>query len=167
LAALAKKPEERTPTVEMFRRCLMEAREQSLEPVRIVVAEDDDDFRELLELKLGIDFPDAEIECFPNGHAALEALERKPASVAIFDLQMPGLDGMALTELVRTREACANMPILVLTASGGPEEWRRLSSLGADRFLVKPVNLDDVVTMIRRSVRERTSAVPPSSRTRP
>lgn len=166
LGALAKKPEERTPTVEMFRKALLEAREQSLEPVRIVVAEDDDDFRELLEFKLGIDFPNADIECLSNGHAALQALERKPASVAIFDLQMPVLDGMALTELVRAQEACKAMPIIVLTASGGPEEWRRLSSLGADRFLVKPVNLDDVVTMIRRSVAERTSGVPPVSSVR-
>lgn len=166
LSALAKNPEERTPSVELFRRSLIEARAQSLEPVRIVVAEDDDDFRELLELKLGLDFPEAEIQCFPNGHAALEALEKEPASVAIFDLQMPVLDGMALTELVRAREACANMPIIVLTASGGPEEWRRLASLGADRFLVKPVNLDDVVTMIRKSMRERTSTVPPASSAR-
>jgi serine/threonine-protein kinase len=166
MAGLAKKPEERTPTVEMFRRALAEARAQSLEPVRIVVAEDDDDFRELLELKLGLDFPDADIECFANGHMALEALEHKPASVAIFDLQMPVLDGMALTERVRAHEPCANMPIIVLTASGGPEEWRRLSSLGADRFLVKPVNRDDVVTLIRRSMRERAGGPAPSSRLR-
>lgn len=163
LEALAKRPEERTPTVELFRRGLLEARAQSLEPTRIVVAEDDDDFRELLELKLGMDFPDATIECLPDGHAALQALDRAPASVAIFDLEMPVLDGFELTQRVRAREACANMPIIVLTASGGPEEWRRLSTLGADRFLVKPVHLDDVVALIRRSIRERTSGAPPAS----
>jgi len=52
------------------------------------------------------------------------------------------------------------MPIIVMTASGGPQEWRLLSSLGADRFLVKPVNLDDVVATLRSAMRERSSNPP-------
>jgi serine/threonine-protein kinase len=47
------------------------------------------------------------------------------------------------------------MPIIVLTASGGAREWQRLSTMGADRFLVKPIQLDDVVAFIRRAVQER------------
>jgi DNA-binding response OmpR family regulator len=86
----------------------------------------------------------------------LEAFDRKPASVVILDLQMPLLDGVAVTVLLRSRAASALVPILVLTASGGPNEWKLLSSLGADRFLVKPVDLDDVVAMVRRTVKERT-----------
>ncbi|HYO98008.1 MAG TPA: protein kinase [Polyangiaceae bacterium] len=164
LKALAKKPEDRTPTVEMFRRSLMEAREESLEPERILVAEDDDDFRELLSIKLRLEFPDADIQCVANGRAALEALEAQPASVAILDLQMPGLDGLALTAQLRAREKSATMPIIVLTASGGPEEWKQLASLGADRFMVKPVNLDDVMTLIRHAVRERSSVLPSTPR---
>jgi serine/threonine-protein kinase len=163
LQALAKKPEERTRTVEMFRRALFEAREESLEPVRIVVAEDDADFREALEIKVRLEFPDADIECVANGREALDAFDRKPASVGIFDLQMPVLDGVSLTALVRSRESSAAMPIIVLTASGGPEEWKRLSSMGADRFMVKPVNLDDVITLIRHAIRERTTTIPPVS----
>jgi DNA-binding NarL/FixJ family response regulator len=46
---------------------------------------------------------------------------------------------------------------VVLTASGDPKEWQFLSSMGADRFLVKSVDLDDVVTLARRTIRERES----------
>jgi serine/threonine-protein kinase len=155
--AMAKDPQERTPTVDLLRRGLIEAHRQSLEPVRIVVAEDDDDFREVLEVKLRIEFPDADIECVPDGAAALAALERKPASVAIFDLCMPELDGLALTAAIRARPSARNMPILVLTASGGASDWERLSSAGADRFLVKPANLDDVTLILRHAIRERSS----------
>jgi len=163
LRALAKKPEERTPSVEHLRRDLMAARRDSLEPCRILVAEDDDDFRELLEIKLRMEFPEADIEGAADGRAALEAIERAAPSVAILDLQIPHVDGISLTACLRAREDCSATPIIVLTASGGPQEWKLLSSMGVDRFMVKPVNLDDVVTVIRNAIRERSSIVPPSA----
>ena len=156
LKALSKDPASRTSSVEQLRQEFQAARAQSSEPTRILVAEDEEDFRLLLELKLRAEFPHAEVEAVSNGQAALEAFDRKPASVVILDLQMPLLDGVAVTVLLRSRPASALVPILVLTASGGPNEWKLLSSLGADRFLVKPVDLDDVVAIVRRTVKERT-----------
>jgi eukaryotic-like serine/threonine-protein kinase len=155
--ALAKDPKQRFQSVELFRRALMEARNDSLEPVRILVAEDDSDFRELLDLVLTEEFPGAEVECVPDGRQAVAAFDRRPASVIVLDLQMPEMDGMAVTALLRARPQMERVPIIVLSASGGPKEWQLLSSLGADRFLVKPVNLDDVVSTIRRATRERSS----------
>jgi len=156
MKALSKDPATRTASVEDLRREFQAAQARSSEPTRILVAEDEEDFRLLLELKLRAEFPDAEVEAVCNGQAALEAFDRKPASVVILDLQMPLLDGVAVTVLLRSRPASALVPILVLTASGGPNEWKLLSSLGADRFLVKPVDLDDVVAIVRRTVKERT-----------
>jgi serine/threonine protein kinase len=160
LKALEKRPKDRTPSADLFRRSLKEARSSSVEPVRILVAEDDPDFRDLLALKLGMEFPDADIVCVDNGRALVDAFEQKPASVVMIDLQMPVLDGVAVTALLRARPDAENVPIIVMTASGGPQEWKLLASLGADRFLVKPVNLDDVVNTLRSAVRERSSNLP-------
>ncbi len=160
LKALKKQPKERTSSADLFRRSLKEARAASVEPVRILVAEDDADFRELLALKLGMEFPDADIVCVDNGRALVDAFDEKPASVVMIDLQMPVLDGVAVTALLRARREAENVPIIVMTASGGPQEWKLLSSLGADRFLVKPVNLEDVVSTLRSAVRERSSNLP-------
>jgi DNA-binding response OmpR family regulator len=157
LRALAKDPTLRTPTVEQFRAELRSARDKGNEPTRILVAEDEEDFRDLLEVKLRAEFPDADVETVCDGHEALAAFARKPASVVILDLQMPLLDGIGTTTLLRSRAASATVPIVVLTASGGPNEWKLLSSLGADRFLVKPVDLDDVVALVRRVVKERAT----------
>jgi serine/threonine protein kinase len=162
LKALEKKPKNRTASVELFRRSLKEARASSVEPVRILVAEDDPDFRDLLALKLGVEFPDADIVCVDNGRKLVDAFDEQVASAVMIDLQMPILDGVAVTALLRARRDAENVPIIVMTASGGPEEWKLLASLGADRFLVKPVNLDDVVTTLRNAVRERSSS-PPSA----
>jgi serine/threonine-protein kinase len=162
MSALAKKPEDRTASADLFRRALKEARASSVEPVRILVAEDDPDFRDLLALKLAMEFPDAEIVCVDNGRALVEAFAEKRASAVMIDLQMPILDGVAVTALLRARPDAGNVPIIVMTASGGPQEWKLLASLGADRFLVKPVNLDDVIDTLRSAVRERSSSPPPA-----
>ncbi len=160
LRALAKDPRERTQSVELLRRSLIEARNDSLEPVRILVAEDDPDFRDLVELVLHSEFPGADIECVPDGKRAVAAFDRRPASVLVVDLQMPEMDGMAVTALVRARPGGQRVPIIVLTASGGSREWQLLSSLGADRLLVKPIDLDDLIGTIRRAIRQRSSKHP-------
>jgi CheY-like chemotaxis protein len=162
LQALAKKPELRTASVELFQCALQRARSESLEPMRILIAEDDDDFRELLAYKLSLEFPHAEVEAAADGRAALHTLDRGTPSVAVLDLQMPYIDGVSLTALLRAREDCRAMPIVVVTASGGPKEWKQLSSMGVDRFMVKPINLDEMVIAIRNAIRERSSAPPPA-----
>jgi eukaryotic-like serine/threonine-protein kinase len=163
LRELAKDPAARTPSAEAFRRELVAARGSTREPVRILVAEDDRDFRELLELLLRSEFPHAEIETVEDGAQALAAFDARPHSVVIIDLRMPNLDGLQLTTLLRARPTASRVPIIVLTASGGADEWRKLSAMGADGFLVKPVNLEDVVTLVRRALGDRSRSGPPSS----
>jgi serine/threonine protein kinase len=158
LRALAKDPAKRTPSVEAFRRGLLAAAERSTEPVRILLADDDADFCQLLSLSLEREFPGVEIRTAANGSEALEAFDREPHSVAILDLQMPGLDGMELTGLLRARDVEGKVPIVVITANGGASEWKRLSEMGADGFLVKPVHAKDVVTLVRRALSERRSS---------
>ncbi|HEY8038439.1 MAG TPA: protein kinase [Polyangiaceae bacterium] len=160
LRALAKEPAARTPSAEAFRRELVAAHYRTREPVRILVAEDDPDSRQVLEIVLRHEFPGAEIEAVEDGAQALAAFDAHPPSVAIIDLAMPVLDGLALTGLLRARVAAARMPIIVLTASGGPEEWKRLLAMGADGFLVKPANMADLATLVRRALGDRSRSVP-------
>jgi serine/threonine-protein kinase len=153
--ALAKDPTKRTPTAEVFRRDLAAARARAREPARILVADDDDDFRRAIAQLLAESFPGAELECVTDGRQALDAFDRNRPSVAIVDFQMPELDGLQLTERLRSRDPAGSVPIIVLTASAGAPEWQRLAAAGADRLLVKPVSTDDVVAVVRRCLVER------------
>lgn len=164
LRAIAKDPRERTPDIETFRRELSMARDGKVEPVRILLADDDEDSRVLLQTTLLREFPEADIECAENGRAALDAFDRNIPSVVLLDLNMPELDGLEVTALLRAREVAYSVPILVLTGAGGGEEWRRLSALGADGVLLKPVHREDLVAMLRRTLRERSRSIPPSER---
>jgi serine/threonine-protein kinase len=156
LRALAKNPAERTPSVDAFRREFLAACRGGREPVRILVAEDNNEFRSALEVVLAAEFAGVEIECVADGEAALAAFDRARPSIAIIDLRMPRVDGLELTRRMRARDPSAEMPIIVLTGSGGAEEWKQLAACGADRFLVKPVVSDDVVAMVRRCLDERS-----------
>jgi serine/threonine protein kinase len=160
LGALVKDPLARTPSADAFLRCLVAARAQTRDPVRILVADDDDDFREIFGLTLKNEFPDTIVECVSDGEAAIEAFDQRRHSVAIVDLNMPRIGGTELTEILRARRTAQNVPIVVLTGSGGPAEWRRLSALGADGFLVKPANVKDVATLLRRVLAERARNTP-------
>ncbi|HEY2512184.1 MAG TPA: protein kinase, partial [Polyangiaceae bacterium] len=77
LAALAKNPVLRTHSAEAFARALSAARTKAREPVRILVAEDDDDFRVALGATLRLEFPDAVVDCVTDGRAALGAFEEQ------------------------------------------------------------------------------------------
>lgn len=152
LQALSFDPYQRTANADTFRRALLEARESiktSYNALRIIVADDDPDFRALAEETLAYGFPGARIESVADGEAALAACDREPASLAVIDLDMPGLNGVELTAALR---ANYSMPIVVVTASGGAPDWHLLSSLGADGFLVKPIDPFALVALARKAV---------------
>jgi CheY-like chemotaxis protein len=161
LDALEKNPKKRTPSVEALRLGLQTAWHAAAEPERILVAEDDRDFLDALSIELSAEFPNTEIVCVGDGSEALRVSKQKAPSLALLDLQMPELDGVAVTRSPRSRKESANIPIIILTAAGGPKEWQLLRQLGADKFLVKPVDLDDVVLLIRRLLRESKGAARP------
>ena len=155
LRALDKDPHKRWPSVGAFRRALEYVQTNEAIPDRILIADDDPDWRDLLQESLAPRFPDAQIDVVCDGERAIAAFEHNPYSVVLVDLQMPGVDGMKLTAHLRSLDGSAQTSIIVLTAAGGPGEWKRLSQIGADGFLVKPVDPDDVAALIRRAMKSR------------
>jgi CheY-like chemotaxis protein len=73
-----------------------------------------------------------------SGLEAWNVLAERPVAAIITDLNMPGMDGFELIELVRTTAATARIPIIVVSADSDPESQARARQLGADAFFVKP-----------------------------
>ena len=70
-------------------------------------------------------------------------------SVMLLDLNMPMKDGFDVLGWVRTQPAFKRLSVIVLTASTRPEDVERAFDLGASSYLVKPINIEDLATMIR------------------
>ena len=158
LKALAKNVDDRYLSAGAFRDALLAAHRGTADPARILVADDDPDWRQILVSALVARFPRSVVDQVGDGAAALEAFCDNPYSVVLVDLEMPEMDGTKLTVLLRAIDSAHRTPIIVLTAAGGPSEWKRLSAIGADAFLVKPVDAEDVELVIRRTLRARRTA---------
>ena len=152
LSALRKDPSERTASARELMEHLTEARGgvSSTGRLRIVVADDDDDMLTLVAATVQGVLPRADVEVVPDGHAALESLDRESAHLVIADLDMPGLNGIELVAALRGSDEGARTPVLVMTAFGGAKDWKVLSELGADAFLVKPFEPPDLGVAVQR-----------------
>lgn len=155
LSGLEKEARDRPKSaLELYRDMANGVRDVGAEPtgesLRIVIADDDDDMRMLVREIVQAEFPTADVEAVADGKQAVACLLRKPASLAIIDLRMPGLDGFGVTRAVRGIESIHRTPIIVMTAQGGAPEWKVLFSLGANSFIAKPFTPEDIVGAIRR-----------------
>lgn len=160
--AMRKNPRGRTPSCLQLVEELDEALAagSTRRPLRFLIVDDDDDWRELLGRSLARRFPGAQVEAASDGHLGIAAARHRPPDLAVIDLNMPGLNGVELTTALRHLASSEVLPIVVLSGQGGASEWHLLRKLGADRFLVKPTPLDELGDMIERLLARRRTPEP-------
>jgi DNA-binding NarL/FixJ family response regulator len=115
-------------------------------PIRIVLVEDNDVFREALELLFGLRSDVEVIASVRDGADAVQACREHNPDVIVMDYRMPGLDGVQATRAVR--EACPDAAVVVLTASANMREMEALREAGAVACLSKSQELDQIVEAI-------------------
>jgi CheY-like chemotaxis protein len=94
-----------------------------------------------------------------NGQEALTAHEAEPFDVILMDLQMPELDGLATTRVIRAAEPTGRrVPILALTASSSDEDRARCEEAGMDEFLSKPLDLELLAGRVEEWIRRTQDA---------
>ncbi len=116
--------------------------------LRVLLVDDEAEFLEPTAQRLmrrGIECATVE-----NGQDALRALAHMPFDCAVVDVRMPGMDGLELLRLVR-RDYPA-LPVILLTGHASIELGVRGMDLGAFEYLLKPVDLDELLDTVRRAV---------------
>jgi DNA-binding NarL/FixJ family response regulator len=121
------------------------------EPIRVVLVEDNDVFREALELLLGLRPEMSVVASVADGADAAEVVAELRPDVVLMDYRLPGLDGVQATRAVK--EACPETAVVCLTASANMRERDALLEAGAVDCLRKDVGLDAVVAAIRSAAR--------------
>jgi DNA-binding NarL/FixJ family response regulator len=117
------------------------------EPIRVVLVEDNEVFREALELLLGLRDDIAVVASVPDGTDAAAAAAEFPPDVVLMDYRLPGLDGVQATRAVR--EAAPETAVVCLTASANLRERDALIEAGAVDCLRKDQGLEAIVEAIR------------------
>lgn len=82
--------------------------------------------------------------------AISEADEEGGPDLVILDLELPGLEGLALCRLLKFHRLWQSIPVLVMTANTDPQIQQAASSMGADAFLLKPCALENLRSHLRR-----------------
>ena len=117
------------------------------DPITVVLVEDNDVFRESLELLLDV-VPDLDVvAAVADGRSALEVCPRIQPDVVVLDYRLPELDGVETTAGISS--ACPETAVVVLTADVEAGEAQALAEAGAVACLTKDRQLDEIVGAIR------------------
>ena len=113
---------------------------------KIYIIEDDENIRNLLKIALeGFGY---EAEGFETAEEGLERIKEEVPSLAIFDWMLPGMDGVTAIRKIRQTDGLQELPIMLLTAK--EKELDKVVGLdcGADDYMVKPVNVNEMVLRV-------------------
>ena len=115
--------------------------------LRVLLAEDDAVHRHVALLMLRRMGVGAHIAI--NGVEALRAVRDTPYDVVLMDIQMPEMDGLEASRQIRRDGRLDHQPVIVaMTASGTEEERAKFRRAGMDRYLAKPILLDELAGVL-------------------
>jgi two-component system nitrogen regulation response regulator GlnG len=121
------------------------------DPARILIADDEDGLRWVLEK--GFRQAGHDVVCVKDGETALRTAQAEPFDLVFLDVRMPGLDG--LTVLRRLREARPDATVVVMTAHGTMDTAIQAMQHGAYDYLAKPFDLDEALLLVERALTAR------------
>jgi CheY-like chemotaxis protein len=126
----------------------------------ILVVEDVPNILDLLAVTLR--FKGYPVVTATNGQEALEKIEQERPALVITDILMPKMDGFALVQNLRTNPKTKNIPLIFLSATYvTPEDKEFALSLGAVKFLEKPVDTEDFFLTIAEVLTQGPEPIPP------
>jgi len=118
-------------------------------PVRVAIIEDNDVFREALEMLLGLQPGLDVVASAPDGDDAAALCREHSPDVVLMDYRLPGMDGVQATRLLLG--ACPEVAVVGLTASANQSEVDALFAAGAVACLTKDEPLEDIVAAIHHA----------------
>ncbi|GAB4477614.1 MAG: response regulator transcription factor [Anaerolineales bacterium] len=122
---------------------------------RVLVIEDDEEI--LKFLKRGLAYEGYEVDTATDGPTGLAIARDNPPDLVVLDLMLPGMDGL---EVCRRLRAGGPVPILILTAKDTVTDRIQGLDMGADDYMVKPFELDELLARIRALLRRAQPAQP-------
>jgi DNA-binding NtrC family response regulator len=117
----------------------------------VLIVDDEQSYRQLLSLVFETE--GHTIRTAMNGREALELIKTGPADVIVSDVRMPDMDGIELLRAVR--EAQPDLGVVLMTAFASVETAREAFKLGADDFIEKPFDVEELKLIVRKTLEKK------------
>jgi CheY-like chemotaxis protein len=128
--------------------------------VSVVLAEDDVDIRDLVQLVLeGLDL---EVRAVGNGAEALEACREAPPRLLLLDITMPVMNGLEVCRAVRADPVLRDLPIILMTARAQSSDVAAGLDAGADAYIIKPFGPIELREHVEAVLNGRPADDPPA-----
>ncbi len=118
---------------------------------RVLVVEDDDAIASMLVRVLSTSY---EVSRARDGGEALAVVDEFKPQLVLLDVMMRGIDGYATAQQLRLLPSLRGMPIIFLTAKGGPMDVVKGIQAGARFYITKPFKMDDLLQKVRKALGE-------------
>ncbi len=119
-----------------------------MQNLRVLLVDDEEDFVSALSERLSLRGHD--VLTATSAADALSIVENNTLDAAVLDVMMPGITGLEL--LARINELHPELPVLILTGHGATRDGIEAMRLGAFDFMIKPVDIDELIKRLREAV---------------
>jgi len=119
----------------------------------------DDDPNLILLVKDYLEFRGYDVITAENGREALEVLEQETPDMIICDVMMPEMDGYSLVSAIRQDPKTSWVPVLFLSAKGQSQDRVKGLNIGADVYMVKPFEPEELVAQVESSLKQASRLI--------
>jgi CheY-like chemotaxis protein len=120
-------------------------KEEEIAPLVLVVEDNETNIRTLTDYLTAKAY---RVDVARNGSEAMHCVRITPPDIILMDIQMPGMDGLEVTRLLRADARLKAIPVVALTALAMPGDREKALNAGADEYVSKPVSLKQLVGLI-------------------
>ena len=116
----------------------------------VLLAEDDEDNRDLVSFVVKRSRLDIQLEIAENGQEAVEKAIASNPQLILMDMQMPVMDGWTAVPILKADDRTKHIPIIAFTAQAKPEDKQRTMAMGCVEHYTKPMDPEELLGLIQK-----------------
>lgn len=120
---------------------------------KILLAEDDEDNRDLVAFVMQRSRLDVKLLMAENGKEAVDLAKKELPDLILMDMQMPVMDGFAATETIKADPTTKNIPVIAFTAQAKAEDKIRTLQIGCVEHYPKPMDPEELLAVIQKYIK--------------
>lgn len=127
---------------------------------RVLIVEDN-----IINLKVGSEMlrlAGVDVETAHNGIEAVEKVQNTTYDAVLIDIQMPLLDGIEASRIIRQQFSSSDLPIIAMSAHAKSIKWKACVEAGINDYILKPFNKDALLTVLKNQLGYRHGILPPT-----